>query len=234
MPRPQSKVYVPFVRRIAMAQSSSWSQREMKLDWRSIDTRLMRAHRPRRSSSSSSTVRWAKGWKRLTWSLQPRNRHSDSKTRQSTIRTEAKAVQNDSQALSSPEWNKEDFKSVQALPQAQNSAFFRTKKKKRRNILLRGTEKRQINKSPPVFPCVCVKVETVKHHFCIPTRRKVLDKHQSELHKKKGCRQTQEMSVSRRNSCGRPKPRLRSADWSEWLRQEWRRHQGRIRWFISK
>lgn len=50
MPSPQSKVYVPFVRRTAMAQSSSCSQKEMKPDWRSIYTRLLRKKEKQQSS----------------------------------------------------------------------------------------------------------------------------------------------------------------------------------------
>lgn len=41
-----------------MAQSSSWSHMEMKLDWRSIYTKLRHKNSPCMSSNRGNKVRW--------------------------------------------------------------------------------------------------------------------------------------------------------------------------------
>lgn len=108
MPRP----HIPLVRRTAMAQSSSCSQMEMKLDWRSIYSKLLRRKKvlvyPVSSSSESAGRRAGRQQqqkKKITWRLRRRMRHSCAQTRQLTIRAGRKEAEISVPSVSSPAWS---------------------------------------------------------------------------------------------------------------------------------
>lgn len=95
--RPQTKVYLPLVRRTARAQSSSCSQMEMKLDWRSIYTKWR--HKTLLVYPVSATAESARPQKKSIWM---KKRHSCGGTRPFTVRTGTKVAKNNSEIFPLP------------------------------------------------------------------------------------------------------------------------------------
>lgn len=176
-----------------MAQSSSCSQMEMRLDCRSIYSRELPPRTKRTNEQASPRMsqgaaaggvrrpRSAARRRRFTWKLRGEWRHSCAQTPGVLSGKTAEPRGNYSGVFLLPHGDVKvtelcSFKSGPTFVEERRLLLLLRAKKRAEKVKYTPGKvvKSRVKMSPRLFFCLDVKPNTAKHHFCIPRRRVML------------------------------------------------------------